>query len=552
MATNGNFTTTKAEGYSMTFAWELESQDPATNTSKIAWTVTMNSENGYPCMFSSGQLLIDGVTVYQRGAGLVSAGAVVASGTTNIEHNANGRKTFTAKLIGVSDLPIIGSYTISGEKSFDLPTITRLTGITSAEDTTLGNKCSVKWTPINSTYKYKLKFFMGSWSYTTDYIQPRTTAAYTYAGYTIPYEAANQIPNSKTGTMSVVLMTYSSANALIGTSEAVQFTVTVPQALAPTVAFSMAAVDGYEGSYIQNKSAVKVDFTGSGAQYGASLVSKVFYVGTAQYPEGTSDTLTTSGTVNVRGVVTDSRGFASELSKTIEVLAYNLPAIIPYSGNKVVCERTSDNKLKIEAGRQYSKLIVNGAQKNYCTLSYRYAQSGGGFSGWVTLLTKADFSDKISVLAGVTLDEKKTYTVELKAEDDLGGARVISFAISTGEATFHLKPGGKGAAFGKYAEHDNLFDVAWEAKFHEGINGVYMHTATLSTPELVLSTTETVQAMFIIGSNIYGTLTKDGTSISWTGTGTVTCSNNENGITATMPSTGYFVVLSGKPFEIST
>lgn len=549
MATSGNFTTSKSEGYSMTFAWTLESQDQATNISKIAWTVTLNSDSYPIAAYSSGELKIDGVSVYQSTGGFAAAGSVVASGTTSLEHDANGNKTFSVEMKASLDAFDIS---VSGKQSFTLPTITKMTGITSAADTTLGNKCSVKWTPINSTYKYKLKFSMGSWSYTTDYIQPRTTAAYTYAGYTIPYETANQIPNSKTGTMSVVLMTYSSANALIGTSEAVQFTVTVPQALAPTVAFSVTAVDSYEGSYIQNKSAVKVDFTGSGAQYGASLTSKVFYVGTAQYPEGTSDTITTSGTVTIRGIVTDSRGFASELSKTIEVLAYNLPAIIPYSGNKVVCERTSDNKLKIEAGRQYSKLIVNGAQKNYCTLSYRYAQSGGGFSGWVTLLAKADSSDKISVLAGVTLDEKKTYTVELKAEDDLGGVRVISFALSTGEATFHLKAGGKGAAFGKYAEHDNLFDVAWEAKFHEGINGVYMQTATLSTTKLNLSTQETVQSIFVWGAEVYGVISKNGTSITWTGTGTVTCSTSGNTITATMPSTGTFVAISGKPFEIST
>lgn len=549
MATSGNFTTSKSEGYSMTFAWTLESQDQATNISKIAWTVTLNSDSFPIAAYSSGELKIDGVSVYQSTGGIASAGSVVASGTTSLKHDTNGNKTFSVEM--KASLDTFG-ISISGKQSFTLPTIKRLTGITSAADTTLGNKCSVKWTPINSTYKYKLEFSIGSWNYTTDYIQPKTTAAYTYAGYTIPYEAASEIPDSKTGTMSVVLTTYSSVNALIGTSEAVQFTVTVPQALAPTVAFSVTAVDSYEGSYIQNKSAVKVDFTGSEAQYGASLASKVFYVGTAQYPEGTSDTITTSGTVTIRGVVTDSRGYTSEHSETIEVLAYNLPAVIPYSGNKVVCERTSDNNLKIEAGRQYSKLIVDGAQKNFCTLSYRYAQSGGGFSGWVTLLGKDDSSDKISVLAGVTLDEKKTYTVELKAEDDLGGARTISFAISTGEATFHLKPGGKGAAFGKYAEQDNLFDVAWEAKFHEGINGVYIRMADLSTPELVLSTTETVQAMFIIGSNIYGTLTKDETSIGWAGTGTVTCSTNENGITATMPSTGCFVVLSGKPFEIST
>jgi hypothetical protein len=44
------------------------------------------------------------------------------------------------------------------------------------------------------------------------------------------------------------------------------------------------------------------------------------------------------------------------------------------------------------------------------------------------------------------------------------------FNIPSEEVVFHLRDGGKGAAFGKYAIAENLLECVWNAKFHKDIS----------------------------------------------------------------------------------
>jgi hypothetical protein len=57
--------------------------------------------------------------------------------------------------------------------------IPRASTISSAGNVTLGKACSVKWTPQAKSFRYKIKFALGEWSYTTGAIHPDTSSAYT-------------------------------------------------------------------------------------------------------------------------------------------------------------------------------------------------------------------------------------------------------------------------------------------------------------------------------------------------------------------------------------
>ena len=58
-----------------------------------------------------------------------------------------------------------------------------------------------------------------------------------------------------------------------------------------------------------------------------------------------------------------------------------------------------------------------------------------------------------------------TASVKLSAEDTVGNVRVVRYTAATSRGTLHLRAGGMGAAFGKYAEQEAL-ECVWPAVFY--------------------------------------------------------------------------------------
>lgn len=138
---------------------------------------------------------------------------------------------------GTRQIKISGSFTtnssyITGgsvaEFTITLPTIPRASNIDAASNATLGENCVVKWTPLSAGLYYKLGFQLGSWGHTTEVIHPNSTAQFTYTGYVLPLEVAQQFAGIS-ATMKVVLYTYSDSAGRnnIGTDDA-YFTVSLP------------------------------------------------------------------------------------------------------------------------------------------------------------------------------------------------------------------------------------------------------------------------------------------------------------------------------------
>lgn len=202
--------------------------------------------------------------------------------------------------------------------------------ITSALNVVLGNPCNITWTPLNSSFRFKLKFSLGSWSYTTDYISPNTTDPYPYSDYTIPLAVANQLPNSVSGTMTVTLTTYNGSTA-IGSASSATFTVAVPPTVVPTIS-SVTLAEGTAsgfGLYVKTLSTVKATVAASGASSSTIAGIMVTVAGKTYTANSsgvaTSDILQTTGSVSVVTTVTDSRGRTATDTKTITVYNYFQP-----------------------------------------------------------------------------------------------------------------------------------------------------------------------------------------------------------------------------------
>ena len=399
----------------------------------------------------------------------------------------------------------ISAGVVEKTQSLTLTTIPRASTITSASNTTLGTPCTIKWTPLSTAFRYKLKFTLGSYSYTTGVIHPNTTTAYPYTGYTptIADVAPKITGNPPTGTMTVTLYTYSDSNATvqIGSASSTTFTVTVPEneSTKPSVTMTLSPVTPYTkfaSLYLQGRSKVKATFSGSG-KYGADVTSYNMQVDGVGYASYTSDTLKKSGSVSVVGIAKDSRGFSGTSSQTINVIAYDAPYIAPSEGNKnVICERsTSDGVasdkgtyLHIKGTRNYTKINTGGIV-NTCSIRCRYKPEGGSWShdsgnGVAVLLGSDTSTDEIDVaLPNIVSNIKLSYTVELNIVDDTNIPSTMVFNIPSERVDFDLREGGGGAAFGKHAIAENLFECEWDAQF----NGVsYLDSLYLIEKEITV------------------------------------------------------------------
>lgn len=387
----------------------------------------------------------------------------------------------------------ISAGVVEKSQSINLTTIPRASSITAVLDRTLGTACAVTWTPLSKSFRYKLKFSIGDWSYTTTAIHPNTTSPFTYTEYNLSLDAANKIPQT-TGTMTVSLFTYSDSNATaqVGSSSPATFKVTVPDNdyTKPTISMPLTPVislgSPYSSLYIQGKSRVETVISGSG-KYNATITTKELYVDGKNNGTFVSDYLSKSGKITVKGIIYDSRGYYNEATEEITVIPYSKPQILTTSDeSKVIAARCdasgnisdSGTYLKIKARRQYSSVQSH----NKCQLRYRYKVEGGTYSDWSTLIDFSATNDEVETdaLLGGALSIQKTYYVELQAIDDLGEYSTMTIDVPTDKAYLHKAGSINSLGVGKYAEEPNTVDIAEdiEAIVRGGFRGVEIPAST--------------------------------------------------------------------------
>lgn len=398
-----------------------------------------------------------------------SAWALAMEATVTVSHDADGGKDVTISAAGSIPSTTLSSTSCSDTVSLD--TIPRASSITSAGAVTLGKACSVKWTPLSKSFRYKLKFVLGDWSYTTGAIYPNTTSAYTYDDYPIPLEVANQLPKAKTGTMTVTLYTFSDSGATkqVGSASSKTFTVTVPDndSTKPTVNMTLSPVTKVGGVfsplYIQGLSKIKAAFTGDG-QYNADISSyRMTVLGKNYASPYQSDYISQSGKVTVTGRATDTRGYYGEVPEEINFIPYSKPEILPLSGTAaIVCARCDSTGklteagtyLKIKARRSYSKVVSDGVQKNFCLIRYRYREEGTNtFSDWKTLLARDNVATDIidsAPISGVVSSTQTSYVVQVGVVDDIGESAAVQFVIPTDFVTIDIPEEFKGKRIGLF------------------------------------------------------------------------------------------------------
>lgn len=353
--------------------------------------------------------------------------------------------------------------------------------------------------PPVSGYTCKLSFKIGDVSFLpteqTTYTSPDTKMAVSYDGLINAFRLAT---NGKSATLTVTCQTYTNSGKLVGTKQATA-TVSMPSSdsnwyrmyFQPTVSLSAesitenSVVKGWEakGAYVANYSKIKL--TAGYSQHADDTQASLNYYwlscGEGNAWSGTSlssdysFTLTKAGSAVPDLIIRDSRGSSERAwAQGYQVYGYSLPAFrISESGR---CH--SEKAGIIEDEKTYTP-AANGTKAYIKLDAVTFSDVGGNNVCTATVLCNGsnvgsfpiDGSTKnyeyiVSIDGGLDLNEKYQITVTLA--DSLNSA-TVNTEIQKRSVGLHLKKGGLGAAVGKYAEEDGLFDIGFKTRFCNGI-----------------------------------------------------------------------------------
>lgn len=455
--------------------------------SSMLWTVNWSAtaQGGstagrWATVFSGSVTVTDGTNTLQTKSmsGQIEQAknnTVLLSGSFTVGTDANGNRNLafsgqfqfeTTAASGKSS----GSQTFALDTKAMASTISSLTSNVTVGSS--GGSSTVNISRKSSSYTHTVVWTFGSNTHTE-------TGVATSKSYTIPASWLSAIPNAASGAGTVTVTTYNGSTQI---GQPVSTTFTITAGVNPSIgSVSVAArgtaysagVSGYIAGYstalitassvagVNGSTIKKVEFIRDGAVLSSNTTPTYTY---------TTGTLTgTSATFSVR--VTDSRGrTATKAASAVTIQAYSLPAITAnaFRSNSSGTATADGTYIRITASA-----TATPSSNSITALTYATKAT-----------TASSYSSEANVGSGVTKSgfaNTTSYDVRIKATDKLGGVAYKYFTIPTASYTMDFKVGGKGVAFGKVAETDNLVDSAWgirSADYIEADNGMVCKTST--------------------------------------------------------------------------
>ena len=321
---------------------------------------------------------------------------------------------------------------------------------------TMGSAGTITVTRSGSSYTHTISYTFGEASGTIV-----TKSVGTSISWTPPIDLARQIPNATQSTGVLRIDTYSGSTR-IGSKE-YSFTLYVPASIKPTAALAVtlvndnSVIDGWNVC-VKGYSKLSYTVTASGA-YGATIQSCRFtFAGNTVTGSSGVVAVNSAGTFTPSVKVTDSRGRSvSVTGNSVDVYDYNAPTIAQLSVQRCNAEGTIQNEGTYVCVQGAFHVGASVGGRNGVTAKCRYREIGGSWSNYTAI-------EDTGAVVGGSMPATKTYEMEIAATDSIGETKTVYAIIPTAEVALHLRDGGKGAAFGKYAEKEAL-ECAWDAYF---------------------------------------------------------------------------------------
>lgn len=439
-----------------------------TTVERITFTVKRTSGTTYWAQAKTVTFVVNGQTY-------TSSLALPSSQTTSscyvdvtIPHDADGSKylEYSASIVtGTS----AGTISVSGNKW--------LTRIPRAISLTLSNANPTVGDILRITLNKSSTNFTGSLSYkppNSDTYYSLTQSTTDYYDWTLPQSLLQYFTDSPSGTFTIRCDTYNGPEAsdgsnYIGTSYA-SFTLNLrSETDAPnydlTVSESNNIVSNLAiGSYVQNKSKIKISLTNISLCQNSSLSelvvlvqddsNKAVWSKSYAVTENTNslivetDVLNLIGTYKVRTLLYDKRHASSIQNKynNVNFIAYEPPKI-----TSVSAVRSTSSGVESESGT-YLKYVFQASitslnNKNTKKYEIGYKTTGSSSYTYKTVSTSTYNLNSSGVLAGVTLNANYVYDIRFRVTDAFGEVS-IDRELGADFKLMNFNASGKSLAFG--------------------------------------------------------------------------------------------------------
>lgn len=431
----------------------------------------------------TGSVVIDGTTFnFTKGSLEAEKGTThITTKSKTVVHNDDGKREVTVSASFPYDLDSktygrIKTAKVSATLTLDeIPRSSEIVTMTKVVEVNGENAWTVTLSKHADAFRHKATLTFGDESITTEAFDTTTSVV-------IPTGWLELIPTQQEGTASASIQTYSDSTCMTAIGEPVSrtFGFRVPASAAPVLTSGWVTLSPYNDGtaasgmtgYIQGYSRARAIFDQSKvqAQYGAQIVSLI-----VEHDGVTSGSMTgvlgKSGAQTVKCIAVDSRGMKSTEERNITVLEYFKPTL-----SDVTIHRCTSSGAENDAGTFLSfKATCNyAACGGENTAALRAAWKPVAQSVWTNDTTIPN--GQSAVLGAGALSTTQSYKARIIATDALGNMAAIEVLIATAEVDLNLRDGGGGAAFGKYAEYDDLLDCAWRFQARGGIVGVSIYS----------------------------------------------------------------------------
>lgn len=425
------------------------------------------------------------------------------SGTQTVTHNSDGTKSISYSL-SVTDTSGV-SYTsgnASASGTLALTTIARATTPTLSATSVVANgsnSINITVAPASSTFKHKVRYDFGSLtgqssgvSVGTDF----TAQGNTSVTFKPPSSLCSQIPNAKSGTLTIKLYTYTSSGTHIGT-KSVTMTLTVPSYMPSIGVPVISGQNLLSGEYVAGKSSAKITFDVS-TSYGATIKEVVATVDSKTYKSSSFTTSAlSSGNKSVSINVTDSRGYVSAYvtptTNEIVVRAYSNPTITEFT-----LTRQEDGTTVVATVKGTVSAVNN---KNAKTITVT-------LNGDTNTITSSAYTiNGTATFTGVNSDV--TYTGTAKIQDSYTSVSKNA-VVPTVAVTMDFYKDGNGIAMGKVAEESDLLDVNWKSRFRKVVSVLSNTFEALTITRAEAGSAATIK--FLNGNGALGYIGMSGTA----------------------------------------
>lgn len=455
------------------YTWIAGTPNVVGNYTPISWRLELISLSSGSNIISSANKSYSITTDGSNKVGTATIGLngnqtkILASGSKNIYHDADGNKTFNYSFSQEIAITYAGNWigTITGSGSGKLDQIKRTSTLGNIADFTIGDNITLSITKHNSSFIDNVIVKIGSTTIKTVYsVTNGSVINFTQEELNSIYSL---MPNVSKSTFTFVLVTMSDLTTTVGIDEknatgTINANV-IPSISSVTLSEAVSGIATQFDGYVQNYSKIKGVITATPGK-GASIKNYKTTINGYTYTTNsfTTGTLTKVGENYFSVIVTDSRERTATYNATFYVNVYNNPEIKTFT--VVRCNKNGEEDPEGEYIKLNAEALIQAVLgKNNKSFSIEYKDTDGTTK--VLASSTGDYSYELKDKVYGTFSTDNPYQFKFIVSDFFysGTNSVVSVVdVPSAYTIMDVKANGKAIAFGKVANEDNILDIGFE------------------------------------------------------------------------------------------